>query len=74
MQRIVRAFLPITPLLLTVFPVLYLFQHNQTDLPLRVLLSPLAVSAAIGAFLFTIIWIIFKSALKASLLASLFVV
>ena len=74
MQRPIRAFLPITPLLLAVFPVLYLFQHNQTDLPLRVLWSPLAISATIGAALFAISWIIFKPALKASLLASLLVV
>ncbi len=74
MQRIVRAFLPITPLLLAVFPALYLFQHNQTDLPLSVLWGPLAMSAAIGAALLAISRIIFKPILKASLFASLLVV
>lgn len=74
MQKIVRTFLPITPLLFAVFPVLYLFQHNQTDLPLIVLWRPVAVSAAVGATLFAISWIVFKSILKASLFASLLVV
>ncbi len=74
MQRIVRTFLPITPLLLAIFPVLYLFQHNQTDLPLSVLWGPVAVSAAIGVALFAISSVVFKPILKASLLASLLVV
>lgn len=74
MQKIVRAFLPITPLLLAVFPVLFLFQHNQTDLPLSVLWRPLAVSAAIGLTLFAICWIVFKPILKASALASLLII
>lgn len=64
----------VLPILLAVFPILYLFQHNQTDLPPSVLWSPLAISAAIGAAIFAISWIVFKPALKASLLASLLVV
>lgn len=74
MKRILRAFLPITPLLLAVFPALHLFQHNQTDLPLSVLWGPLAASATIGAILLAISRIIFKPILKASLLTSLLVV
>ena len=62
------------PLLLVVFPILYLFQHNQTDLPLSVLWSPLVISAAIGAAIFAISWIVFKPALKAGLLASVLVI
>lgn len=74
MQKTVRAFLPITPLLFAIFPVLYLFQHNQTDLPLSVLWKPLAVSVAIGLTLFAISWIVFKPILKASALASLLII
>lgn len=74
MQKIVRTFVPFTPILLAVFPVLYLFQHNQTDLPLRVLWGPLAVSAAIGVTILAISRIMFKPILKSSLFASLFVI
>ena len=62
------------PILLAVFPILYLFQNNQTDLPPSVLWSPLAVSAVTGVALFAISAVVFKPALKAGLLASLLVV
>ncbi len=74
MQILVRVFVPSTPLLLAVFPVLYLFQHNQTDLPSNVIWIPLALSSAVGIALFIVCWIIFKHALKSALLASLLVI
>jgi len=69
-----RAWAVILPLLFAVFPILYLFQHNQTDLPSSVLWSPLAISTAIGVALFVVSWVAIKPALKAALLASLLVV
>ncbi len=62
------------PVLLAVSPILYLYQVNQADLSPSVIWKPLAISAATGAALFAISWIVFKHALKAGLLASLLVV
>jgi len=74
MQRIIRVLPSVTPLLFAVFPILYLFQYNQTDLPPSVLWAPLTISAAIGIALLVISWIFIKQADKAALLASLLVV
>ena len=62
------------PMLFVMAPVLYLFQLNQPDLPLKVLGKPLLISAAMGAVLFIISRLIVKQSLKASVLATLLVV
>ncbi len=74
MQRFVRAFLPATPLLLAIFPILFLFQYNQADVSPTVIWYPLAISAGTGVALFAISWLVLRSTLKAALLASLLVV
>src|SRR5258706_735785 len=74
MRRLVRTLLPAIPLLFAISPILFLFQHNQTDISPSVTWIPLAVSAATGAAFFAISWIVFKQISKAALLASLLVV
>lgn len=62
------------PILLAVSPILYLFQLNQSDIPLRVMWGPVGVSAATGAALLAFSSLVFKPAFKSALLASLLVV
>ncbi len=62
------------PVLFAIFPLLSLFEQNQTELPLGVLWSPLAISVASGAALFGVFLLIFRRATKAGALASLVVV
>ena len=61
------------PVLFAIFPLLSLFEQNQSELPLGVLWSPLAISIAGGAALFGVFLLIFRQAPKAGALASLVV-
>jgi hypothetical protein len=62
------------PILFAAFPVVSLFEHNQSELALGVLWWPLATSVVIGAALFALFALILKQSAKASALASLVVV
>ena len=62
------------PVLFALSPILYLFQLNQADLSSSVVWGPLAISAATGAAVFAISWIVSRRALKAGLLTSILVV
>ncbi len=64
----------VPPLLLAAFPVVSLFEHNQSELPLGVLWGPLAISIAAGAALFAAFALVLKRSAKAAALASLVVV
>jgi hypothetical protein len=66
---------PLVPaVLLAAFPVVSLFEHNQTELALDVLWVPLAISVAAGAALFAVFVVVLKRSAKAGVLASLLVV
>jgi hypothetical protein len=69
-----RPWLLVPPVLLAAFPVLSLFEHNQSELGLGVLWGPLAVAVAAGAVLFAVFALVFKQGTKAAVLASLVVV
>jgi hypothetical protein len=64
----------VAPVLLAVFPVVSLFQHNQAEIDLKVLWGPLAISAASGAGLFALFMLALKRGAKAGVLACLVVV
>ncbi|MGH2621164.1 MAG: hypothetical protein ACRDHG_11435, partial [Anaerolineales bacterium] len=62
------------PVLFALSPVLYLFQLNQADVSSRIVWRPLAISAATGAAVFAISWIVSRRALRAGVLASILVI
>lgn len=64
----------VPPILLAVFPVISLFQHNQAEIDLKVLWGPLALAAASGTGLFLVFALLLKRGPKAGALASLVVV
>jgi hypothetical protein len=64
----------IAPVLLGAFPVVSLFEHNQTELELGVLWWPLAISVLASAGLFAVFALVLKRGTKAAVLASLVVV
>jgi hypothetical protein len=64
----------VPPVLLAVFPVVSLFQHNQAEIDLKVLWGPLAISAASAAGLFALFMLALKPGATAGVLASLVVV
>jgi hypothetical protein len=73
--RVLRRFGPVVPpILFTAYPLLSLYQQNQTELPLSVIWSPLTVAIAITVALFAVFLLIFKLGTKAGALASLVVV
>jgi hypothetical protein len=57
------------PVLLAVYPIVYLFQHNQSDLPMDVLWRPLLISALTATALFAICWVIVRRPSRAGVLA-----
>ena len=62
------------PVVFAVFPLLSLFQQNETDVELGVLWWPLLVCVAVGAGLYGLFLLIFRDGLKAAAVASLVVV
>lgn len=77
--RLAIAFLRrLGPLLLAAlfaaFPLLSLFQQNETDIELGVLWRPLGVCAGVAVALSGLFWLVFRRAAKAALMASLIVV
>src|SRR5438105_9197109 len=62
------------PVLFAVFPLLSLFQQNQSEVELGVLWWPLGLCVAAAVALYGVFTLVFKHATKAALLASLVVV
>ncbi len=62
------------PILLAAYPVVTLFQHNQSDIDLRVLWKNLALAAASAVILFVLLRLAFRRGAKAGVLTSLAVV
>jgi hypothetical protein len=62
------------PILLAAYPLLSLYEQNQSELPLGVIWSPLAVAVAATVALFGAFLLVFKLGTKAGVLASLVVV
>lgn len=61
----------LSPVLLSVFPVLFLFQHNQGEIHTNLIWQPLLISVAIGIALFFTLKLVMKNDLKAGVVASL---
>jgi hypothetical protein len=67
--------LPLIPALLLVsYPLLSLFEQNQTELELSVIWSPLAVSFAVTATLYVALSLLLRSVTKAGVLTALSVI
>ncbi|HMJ00197.1 MAG TPA: hypothetical protein VK488_10225 [Gaiellaceae bacterium] len=64
----------LSPILLAVYPVLSLFEHNQSEVDVQVLWRALALAAASGAALFVLFALAFRRGTKAGALASLAVI
>ncbi|MDX6632796.1 MAG: hypothetical protein QOG26_801 [Solirubrobacterales bacterium] len=62
------------PILFAAFPLLSLFEQNQSEVELSVLWVPLILCVVAGAALFGLFWLITRRATKAGALASLVVV
>jgi hypothetical protein len=62
------------PILFAAFPLLSLYAHNQSEVELSVLWTPLALCVAVAAALYGLSLLIFKRGTKAGVLASLIVV
>lgn len=63
----------VPPVLWAAFPVVSLFEQNQSELPLGIVWGPLAISIAAGAALFVVFALVLKRSAKAAALASLVV-
>src|SRR2546429_9398459 len=61
------------PVLLATYPVLTLFQRNQSEVALSVLRNPLVISAATGGALFVLCGLVVRRERKAGVLATLIV-
>jgi hypothetical protein len=61
------------PLLFAAFPLLSLFEHNQTDIELGLLWVPLVVAVAATTGLLAVLWLIFRREAKAAALTTLVV-
>jgi hypothetical protein len=61
-------------ILLAVYPLLSLFEHNQSEIQLGVLWLPLAICVASAVALYLVFMLVFKSATKAGSLAAVTVV
>jgi hypothetical protein len=72
---LLKAVSPLLPaVLLTAYPVVSQFQHNQSEVDLQVLWKALAVAVASGAVLFVLLSLVVKRGNKAGVLVSLVVV
>lgn len=69
-----RLGLLVIPVLFAVFPLLSLFAQNQTEVELRVLWWPLALSVVAGLGAFVLALLAYRDAAKAAVLASLLVI
>ncbi len=61
------------PILFAAYPLLSLFEHNQSEIELGVLWRPLAICVASAAALYLVFMLVLKSATKAGSLASVVV-
>jgi hypothetical protein len=73
--RVFRGLAALVPaVLFAAYPLLSLFEQNQTELPLSVIWSPLAVTIAATAALYGVLMLVFRSWTKAGALTALAVV
>jgi hypothetical protein len=73
-MSLMRAASPLLPpILLALYPVLSLFEHNQSEIDLQVLCRALALAALSAAALFALFKLVFERGTKAGVLASLVV-
>jgi len=70
MKRIIS----IHPLLLAVFPTLFLYSHNMNDYPLSVVIVPLLTTIVLTLLLWLLSGLILRNTAKAALAVSLFLV
>jgi hypothetical protein len=61
------------PLLFAAFPLLSLFEHNQSEIELAVLWVPLVVTVAAAAGLYGLLWLVLRREAKAAALTALVV-
>jgi hypothetical protein len=62
------------PFLFAVFPILYLFSENlESALPLGVLTRPVLLALALSALMLGFLWLVFRSAQRAAVLASVLI-
>jgi hypothetical protein len=64
----------IPAILFLAYPLLSLFEQNESELPLRVIWTPLAAATAVAAALFAVLWLVFRRADKAGALTALTVI
>jgi hypothetical protein len=71
-----RRALPFHPILFAVVPILFIYAHNGTRIPIepRELLLPIALSLAVTAVLWSILGLLFRSATRSAAVVSLFLV
>jgi hypothetical protein len=75
-QKPGRRAVPFHPILFAIAPILFVYAHNGIRIPIdpRELLVPIALSLAVTAMLWTIAGLMFRSAARAALVVSLFLV
>lgn len=74
-KRVARTVAPVLPaLLFAAYPLLSLFEQNQTELPLSVIWSPLIVVSALIIALYAVLLLVLKNGPKAGVLTALAVV
>jgi hypothetical protein len=68
--------IPFHPVLFAVAPILFVYAHNGARVPVdpRELLLPIALSLALTGIVWAILWLLFRSAARAALVVSLFLV
>jgi len=68
--------IPFHPVLFAVAPILFVYAHNGARIPIDPgeLLVPIALSLAMTAVIWAIVWLLFRSAERAALVVTLFLV
>jgi hypothetical protein len=64
----------IHPILFSIYPILFFYSYNITELPPSVLLFPISVSVFMTVFLWGIFYFYFKNIYKASLVTSILII
>ena len=66
-----RKFVPVHPVLLAVYPILFLYAHNVDFAPLSEALGPMVVAAGVALLLLSALTLILRDKQRAALLVSL---
>lgn len=70
LKLIFKRLAPYHPILLAVYPILFLFAHNIHSVWLRELFAPILVSLVFMASIWAFAWLLFKDKKKSSIIAS----